>query len=215
MRRSLEKPTRPSPVSADLESERLGDDHGLVRVMVVPDSLAWSGSSALRSLPRRSLRAKLQRCSCAPLRSESAKVASEQFAQVRSASRNRTPWNVLCRRSAPENPTNDQSPPVTRIGRSEHPRNVLPVSLHPENSASKKLQFLNAQFVNALSVWLDTLKRTSVNVHSLNRAPRVDASDRSMLPNSHRTYWSRDSSSAYQSSFRKVASSIGSATARD
>jgi hypothetical protein len=76
---------------------------------------------------------------------------------------------------------------VTRSGRSPHSVNVAPTSLHPVNSASKKLHRLKAQPVNAVSVCRDALKRTLPNTQSVNTEFRVTASEKSTSWNSHRT----------------------------
>ena len=96
----------------------------------------------------------------APDRSHPPKVAPSHRARLRSASRSLTPWNVVPLSFAPDIPTNDQLPPSTSIRSNAQPSNTLPVSLQRANDASKKLQRLKVQLMNALSVCFDTLNRT-------------------------------------------------------
>src|SRR6185369_169378 len=115
-------------------------------------------------------------------------TASDRLAPLRSASRRRTPRNVTPLKLEPGSDTNDQSPLWTVSGRSSHSVNELPMSLHPVNSASKKLHRLKVQRRKAESVWREALKRTLPKVHCSNRAPCEVASVRSTSKNEHSSY---------------------------
>ena len=87
---------------------------------------------------------------------------------------------------------------------------VLPTSLQPVNSASKRLHRLKVQRVKAESTCREALNSTLPKVQPVKTAPRVTASVRSTWKNSQPTKCRSTSSSPYQSSWRKVSSSVGS-----
>src|SRR5680860_1554883 len=119
--------------------------------MIVRCSSTVSGSTEDRSEPRRSQPDSFALSSHAPDRSTPRTVAPSSRAPVRSASRIRTFSKVALRRSAPGSPTNDQSPPDTLRMPNLHRSNLLPVSLHLVKVASKKLERVKVQLMNAAS----------------------------------------------------------------
>src|SRR3954452_697988 len=152
--------------------------------MRAPATSAFTGSSIDTSLPRRSAPMNDARWRTAPDRSTSRRTASSKRVPVRSASRIRTSTNDAFRRSAPRRATSDQSPPSTVSAENVHPVKTLPTSLQRLNVVSKNRDSTNVQLVNAASIWVEPLKRTSRNVQSTNEALRSRRSVRSVSANS-------------------------------
>src|SRR4051812_16150791 len=152
--------------------------------MRAPATSAFTGSSIDRSLPRKSAPMNDARRRTAPDRSTSRRSASSKRVPVRSASRIRTSTNDAFRRSAPRRATSDQSPPSTVGAENVHPVKTLPTSLQRVNVVSKNRDSTNVQLVNAASIWVEPLKRTSRNVQSTNEALRSRRSVRSVSANS-------------------------------
>ncbi|WP_443098635.1 hypothetical protein [Streptomyces gougerotii] len=65
----------------------------------------------------------------------------------------------------------DQSPSVTLRSWKEQSSKVEPTALHWSSWASKKLQRRNSQWVKAVAVRRETLKRTPEKVQRSKRAP--------------------------------------------
>jgi len=156
--------------------------------MIAPRASHRVGSNPDRSLPRRSHLVNRAWSRCAPDRSHRVTVASPKLAQVTSISRSRASLIRTPRRSARASPTNDQSPPAIRSGRSEQSVKVLPTILQPEKSASNRLVRVNVQRRNAESVWRDALSLTLPKTHSVKTAPWLVASVRSTSWNPQRSY---------------------------
>src|SRR5664279_294952 len=173
--------------------------------MIAPAISAFSGSSADRSLPRRSAPARSALSSHAPERSRSRRVAPEHLANMRSASRILVPTIDAELRSAPGSPTKDQSPPSIFAMSHLQPSNILPMVLQRMNSTSKKLHRVKVQLTNAVSKCLDTLNLTLRNVHSVNAAPLFSSSVKSQSVKSTLSNWSACVSvRPYQSAPRTV-----------